>query len=138
VLRQKLCDSYGVQPSDRDEATIVRIWRTHPNLVEQDGAVVARDYHAGNVRSPWAILAHRVKHDAERADAAHLIQAVAVDDPKAVRETRIRIRNAIYLHEELDVATDEITASLGPHAAPDLVAEMLELWRDRRLQVGWG
>jgi hypothetical protein len=137
VLRQKACERFG-QPTEKLENQIVGVYRRHPYLVADAIDVVTVDYHDGNVRSPWAILAYRVKRDAQRADAADQIHPETVDEPKAVRDTRTRIRNAIYLHEELDVATDEITAGLGPHATPALVGELLEEWRDRRLQVGWG
>jgi hypothetical protein len=139
VLRRKACDRFGGQPPEKLEHQVIGVFRQHPHLVADAIDVVSGEYHNGNVRSPWAILAYRVKRDAERADAADQIHPDRLDEPKAVAATRARIRNAIYLHEELDVATDEITASLGPHAADaSLVDEMLELWRARRLQVGWG
>jgi hypothetical protein len=138
VLRRKACDGFGTQPARRYEDEIVKVFREHPNLVAGDIDVVIDDYHHGNVRSPWAILAYRVKQDAERADAAHLIHAVAGDEPKQIRDTRKLIRNRIYVEEAIDVAHDEIAAALGPFATPDNIADGLNEWRERRLQVGWG
>jgi hypothetical protein len=135
TLRRKACETFGTQPSEQLEEQVVTVFRRHPNLVADAINSVAAGYHSGNMRSPWAVLAWRVKKDAERAERADTIQADRTDEPKQVRETKTRIRNSIYLHDDLNVARDEIEASLGPHT--DMVDEMLELWRRRRIQVGW-
>jgi hypothetical protein len=137
VLRQKACEKFGVGPTENQEDQVVEIFRHRPNMVAGEIDIVSEGYRNGNVRSPWAVLAWRVRKEAGRADAANTITADRVDEPKQIRQTKTLIRNRIYLLEELDVALDEIDAALGPFAA-ECRDEMVELWRERRLQVGWG
>jgi hypothetical protein len=137
-LRENAADMFGAYPPVTVEDLAVEEFRRRPNHLRDVINSVADGYHDGNVRSPWAVVGYRLKQEARRADAATQIRPDTVDEPKRIHSTRTRIRNNIYLHEEIDVARDEIEAELGPHATPDLVDEMLELWRERRLQVGWG
>jgi hypothetical protein len=137
-LRENAADMFGAYPPRNVEQVVAEMFPTRPNLVAQTINSVADSYHDGNVRSPWAVVAYRLKQEAQRADAARQLKAVEYDEPRQLQATKRLIRNNIYLHEEREIARDEIQAALGPLAAEHgLVDEMLELWHERRVQVGW-
>jgi hypothetical protein len=138
-LRSEACAVFGQPPGEQLEERIVKEFPAHPQLVAASVHKIIRAFKEGRVYAPWPVLAKDVEREARRADHAHELVAVPQDEPKQIRQTKTLIRNRIYIEEELDVARDEIEAALGPFAGDRfLVDEMLELWRERRLQVGWG
>ena len=138
-MRSEAADWFGTEPGPGLEERILAVFTTHPQLVKDAIQHVGEAWNAGRVRSPWVVVAIEAEKRVQLRENAGRLKIVSSEEPQRILNTRILIRNNIYLHEDLDLAEDEIIAALGPYAEePKLLEAMLELWRERRAQVGWG
>jgi len=141
-LRSEAADHFGEYPGPALEERILAVFKDHPKLVADAITNVETRYDEGKIRSPWIIVTKRLEDELKRAGEARRIRAVEkVDKNAAIGQAERDIRRVWYTHIYPDHVLDELFGKDGPLAqwADDeqLQAEMLEVWQQRREQVGW-
>ena len=135
-LRDPFIERVGAAPSGPVEERILDVFVQHPQLVATGMTHVGERFDAGQVHSPWPVLAKHVE-EAREAMGRGDTTASSRGDRQRLRARALRwVRQVGLLYDRESDVLDELfgaTGMLRDYAADDdLASELLTLWRAER------
>jgi len=137
ALRERAIRLYGDVPRAETEARVISVFESKPALVAALVDEVGNSYARGNVRSAWALLAHRLDEAVAAEERSSSIYATdeTERDAKVARAEKW-VRSAGVHYDRADEVVDELFGDHGMLRAwaydDELQERLIGLWRAQR------